>query len=557
MATIDSWQKIINNQKSEFQENGRQKLSQISAILKILAGSPWEVHQVQAVARLFHQLAGSAGFFDLREFSLLASSAEGYAMLLCKKGSDLSQNDIAGLNNFVEKLSFLLQSSEEQENLKSEARMSLSDESCITNDKNRTKLLLVAGDARESIKLAKFFEELSCQVCSYRSQSAAVKAIDESLPDALVLHLPLSEGSGYEVSEHLRRKPGGQKPPVILMSSESGFFSKVIAMRSGVDAFFDAPYDLKQIAERLEYLLERDKPERYRILSVEDDPYQANLIKLTMEAAGYNILVLTDPAEFENALVAFCPDLLLLDIDLGQVNGFELARYVRQNDRFTTLPIIFLTTQNQLEAHIESARAGGDEHLVKPVSAQYLIATVAGRLERYRALKKLTTLDGLTQCLSYASFMDAALKQLERAAEGSRHSIMIFDVDKISQINNQLGFAQGDRVIQALSRVIKRTLRQTEMICRPGEDEFLILLENLDDTEIAQLGEHILYDFAGSKLIFEGNALEATASAGSSQIVNRRAPGLEEAIQKARKSLAIAKQMGSNRLIKAPTDGPG
>src|SRR5262249_24289661 len=151
----------------------------------------------------------------------------------------------------------------------------------------------------------------------------------------------------------------------------------------------ELPVEVDVIVQKLRFLFERGKPERYRILSVEDDPDTANFVVNTLGNAGYNVAWVQDPRKFEEALLTFCPDLILLDIVMGEINGFELARFVRQNERFAPLPILFLTTQNQLEAHIESARAGGDHHLIKPVNPQLLVATVAGKLERYRIFQKL------------------------------------------------------------------------------------------------------------------------------------------------------------------------
>src|SRR5262249_16288102 len=156
------------------------------------------------------------------------------------------------------------------------------------------------------------------------------------------------------------------------------------------------------------------KPSNYTVLSVEDDPVQSDYIRQVLESAGYNVASIADPSLFEEALVAVNPDLLLLDVMLGPVSGFELARFVRCHDRYAATPIIFLTTQNQLNAHVEGARVGGDEYLIKPVAPPLLISAVAGRLERYRVVKKLIGRDALTQFLTLGSFMEALEKLLSK-----------------------------------------------------------------------------------------------------------------------------------------------
>ncbi|MBX9685729.1 MAG: response regulator [Candidatus Obscuribacterales bacterium] len=549
MGSINAWQKLISEQRAEFLQHARAKLADIESSLNLLEESLWESAQIQNVARLFHQLAGSGGFFDLHEFCAVAGKAEGVSLQLLSKRSDLKKEDLVILRQCAANLSKMLESNE----LTIAAEQAHFAAEYAAEQRLSTDLLLVSGDPRALVKISKYLEEFNIEVRTYRTESSAEQAAQSKMPDAVIIHVPLSEGSGYDLAQKIRKRAGGQKIPILLLSGEGGFLSKVNAIRAGVDNFFEAPFDLKQVGERLQHLLDRDKPEMFRILSVEDDAYQGGLIKSTLEAAGYNTMLISDPRDFEDALLAFCPDLLLLDIDLGAVNGFELAKYVRQNDRFAALPIIFLTTHNQLAAHIETARAGGDDHLVKPVSPQYLIATIAGRLERYRSLRKLTMLDGLTQCMTYSNFMDTAAKQVERSRGITRSTLMIFDVDNIGQINQQFGFAQGDRVIQALARVIQNTLRQTEMICRAAGDEIVVLLENLDDTEVAQIGSHILYDFQSIELLSGGQKYSATASAGACALDSL---SLDDALKAAQAGLQIAKQQGKNRLVKAVQKQP-
>ena len=108
-----------------------------------------------------------------------------------------------------------------------------------------------------------------------------------------------------------------------------------------------------------------------RILSVEDDPDQAAFIRAFLESAGYQVRTCTDPKNFESFLSSFNPDLVLLDVMLPGMTGYELARYLRQDERYATLPVIFLTTQGNIEARIEAARSGGDDHLVKTCASRF------------------------------------------------------------------------------------------------------------------------------------------------------------------------------------------
>src|SRR5690606_24533371 len=129
-----------------------------------------------------------------------------------------------------------------------------------------------------------------------------------------------------------------------------------------------------------------------------------------------------------------------------------LARYIRQDERHATLPILFLTTQGQLDARIESARAGGDDHLVKPVPPALLLNSVSSRLERSRFLKTLLHKDGLTNLLNHTAFMEQAQQEVaQRKRKQGDVALIIIDIDYLKAVNERHGFPGGDKVLVALS----------------------------------------------------------------------------------------------------------
>lgn len=415
---------------------------------------------------------------------------------------------------------------------------------------NKPLAILLDSGQTNLAPLKAALEERSIHVETFASVAVVRSLLSERLPDYLLIMIPLPDGDGYELIEYLRGLDGGHRPAVLMLAQQAGFLDKVLAIRAGANAFFEYPAEHQETLQKLSDLTELNQPTTYKILSVEDDQNQADFIKLTLETAGYKVFHLADPKKFEDTFLSFEPDLLLLDVMLGDVTGFELARYIRQNDRFAALPIVFLTTQNKLHQHIRSAIAGGDEHLVKPVAPQLLIATVASRLEKARALKKLIDRDGLTRCLNYGTFMERAQRVVSPENFRNAPALMMIDIDNLLLINDQFGFANGDRVISSISNILLKGFRNTDMIARFGNDQFAIILEHLTDVQLQSLASQVLGAISNTPQILKGRNVTVTCSCGVAAL--EQGMPLSTWIANAEDALRKAKESGKNRAIVRP-----
>jgi diguanylate cyclase (GGDEF)-like protein len=410
--------------------------------------------------------------------------------------------------------------------------------------------LILDSNPANLIPIKSVLEERGLYVENFITATEAKAAFAERLPDVLIIGVPLIDSTGYDLVESLRSFKDGHKPIVLLLGQQAVFVDKVKAIRAGADAFFEYPSELPDIVEKLHSLLDRNRSEKYKVLSVEDDPDQASFIKLTLESAGCTVLHISDPKQFEEAFLSFEPDLVLLDIVLGDMTGFELAKYIRQSDRFATLPIVFLTTQNKLAQHIRSAMSGGDEHLIKPVAPQLLVATVASRVERARSLKRLIDRDGLTRCLNYGSFMDRAQKLATLDGYRSAPAMMMIDIDNMKKINEHMGYAAGDRIISNIANMLLKGFRNTDLIARFGNDQFAIVLEHLNAQQLQSLSSQVLGAISGTPQLVKGKTVQVTCSGGIA--VLEQGMTVQEWLASSQDALKKAKESGGNRAIVKP-----
>lgn len=541
---MQAWSQTFEQLKEQYLRRSAERVGKIVELLTQLVQNPADPDVIGQLVRHFHWLAGSGTMYGFPQVSALGSEGEDYCNSLLRDPGKKSRADVNKLKTILNELSVQFKSDNTQT---AETTTLNHGRPALDTEFDKPEVVIIDEDQGDLAALARQVEDAGMTVRTARSMTAGIAELGKQMPHGLIVEIPLPDGDAYELVEHVRTLPGGENLAIIIVSKQTGFLDKVRSIHCGADSHFEKPVDMKSLMRRLRYLMEKHKQEALRILSVEDDPDQAAFIRAFLESAGYQVRTCTDPKNFEAYLSAFNPDLVLLDVMLPGMTGYELARYLRQDERHATLPVVFLTTHGNIEARIEAARSGGDDHLVKPVPPALLLSTVSARLERARFLKTLLHRDGLTNLLNHSSFMEQAQMVV---AQQKRHSkctaLIIIDVDYFRSINERHGYPGGDKVLIALSLLLRKRLRQSDIIGRYGGDEYGIIAEGLDQTEALSLASRLLADFAATAHATPLHAgFYATCSAGIS-ILDPKEMDLQKWIQSAFTALNAAKQAGRN-----------
>ncbi len=381
-----------------------------------------------------------------------------------------------------------------------------------------------------------------------RTLEAARTLIGSCRPGAVVADVVLPDGEVYGLVERLRAEPGGEDLPVLLQSVRGSLVDRVEAIRCGADAFFPKPVAVDAVVRRLQ-LLSSAEVEPARILSVEDDTSQAAVLGSVLEAAGYSFRTCSGPEGLEAALHDFRPDLLLMDAVLPGATGYDLVQALRQDERHALLPIVFLTAQGRPRDRLASSRAGATDHLVKPVVPAVLLTTVAARLEQARLLRSLLERDGLTGLLTHgALFERVAAVASEARRRGEPAAWIMIDVDHFKRVNDLHGHAAGDRVLRALGALLRRRLRQSDVLGRYGGEEFAVVLRGIGADDGRRLAERLREEFAALRHEApDGSPLRVTFSAGVAEL--RPGDEAKDWSRRADACLYAAKGTGRNRVV--------
>lgn len=372
--------------------------------------------------------------------------------------------------------------------------------------------------------------------------AAALSALDRKMPDGIVVDARLADGSGYDVVEEVRRRAGGGTVAVLAVSAVGDFLEKVEAIRKGADAFFEKPLEWSLLGQRLRAIVERSRPRGARILSVEDDPDQARFLAAVLAGAGYEVRSLADPVAFDAELAAFRPDLVLLDALLPGPSGYDLARWLRRSEGTSALPVLFLTTAADVASRVEALRAGADDILVKPVPEELLLSTVAARLDRSRHIQLLVDRDPLTGLLNRAALLEKAegFVARHRRSAGRPPVLIAASLDGSDRIAERWNAATADRVRVGFASLMRRRLRLADTVGRLGEDQFGVLMDDIELEQAVRLAGRLLDEIAATGLrSAEGEELGVSFSAGVAPLpegagAREWAAAADEAMRRAR-----------------------
>jgi diguanylate cyclase (GGDEF)-like protein len=545
---MQSWEDAYSHLRASFVHEAAARLDQLTSLLDALAANPSDNTSFLELRRRLHAFAGAGTSYGFPEVTALGLRGERECAMLIRQGATPTPEDIERWRGTVATLREVFANARE-------TRPEAPKEAAAAPAPHGPEgILVVDEDEHVRQSLTHLLETEGMKVRAVRTKAEAVKALGESLPHGVITDIRLPDGSGYDLVEHIRGMPlaAAESLPILILSPLSPFLDKVEAIHCGADGYFEKPVDWEALMRRLQHLLERNRPESARILSVEDDPHQSAFVSAVLKSAGYEVQVCDDPTRFDADLVAFKPDLVLMDIMLPGITGYDLVRYLRQDERHAALPVIFLTTDGQLQARIETAKVGGDDHLLKPVPPPLLLSAVAARLERSRFLKSLLDRDGLTRLLTHTAFLErarAALAQKQRHP-GKQSAWVMIDLDHFKAVNDKYGHPVGDRVLGALAALLRRRLRQADTIGRYGGEEFAVLIEDLPEADTERLISRLLEEFAALEHgVTGGGSFHCTFSAGVAMLDETM--DLDDWKKAADDALYAAKAAGRRRVVSA------
>ncbi|MCU0840936.1 MAG: diguanylate cyclase [Thiobacillaceae bacterium] len=405
---------------------------------------------------------------------------------------------------------------------------------------------LVSQDDRDAA-LADQLRHFGFAVTCCPDEMTARREAHAQGPDAWLIDVDLagSPGAGIALGQSLG---AAGTAPLLFLSSRDDLDDRLAAARAGGVAYFVQPLDAMQLVDRLDGLLGCRADEPYRILVVDDDRLLAERSAMVLGAASMQAEWAQNAPAALRKLEELRPDLVLMDLHMPGCSGMELARVIRQYDAHVGLPIVYLSSEADLDSQFAAMAAGGDDFLTKPISDRHLVLAVRARAARARQIRLLTDTDSLTGLLKHGRIKERLSAELARSARTGRPlAFAMLDIDHFKRINDGHGHAIGDRVIKSLAMLLKQRLRQSDHIGRWGGEEFAVVLTECDPEQARDMLDGLRGRFADLRFSGPGGEFSVTLSAGVASSQGHGDPsGLVNAADAA---LYRAKTGGRDRVV--------
>ncbi len=415
----------------------------------------------------------------------------------------------------------------------------------------RSRVLIVDDVSENLHALVQVLGDEYAVAAATNGEKALELARRNPQPDLILLDIQMPGMDGYSVLSALKTDPATADIPVIFVTALSEANDEARGLALGVVDYITKPINASLLKARVRTHIElaryRRHPARFELqadpepgrrptlLVVDDVPDNIHELLESLRDR-YHVMVASDgPRALEIVQGPNPPDLILLDIVMPGMDGYEVCQRIKATEAGNRIPIIFVTVVDAVEDKVKGFSVGASDYITKPFDSAEVEARVRTHLElarlrtfledvlaqrtamlqvseeKYRTLSQRDPLTGLPNRALFAELLERALRRAARS--GGEVALLFLDLDNFVAVNESLGHSLGDEVVAKVAERFREQLPESATIARTGGDEFDVILE-LDADTSPDLVAKRLIDSLEEPLEVEGHSIFLTTSAG-------------------------------------------
>ncbi len=307
-------------------------------------------------------------------------------------------------------------------------------------------------------------------------------------------------------------------------------------------------------------------PRRVVVVIADDDRTAREHLASILRSNGYEVDAVVDGQEAVERVAKGNVDLVLLDVMMPRLSGLEACRLIKGMTTESFLPVLLVTGKTDPANRVEGLKIGADDYVGKPFDEGELLARLLAMLRIKRVhdemrearsrLERVSVHDELTGLHNYR-YLHTRLGQEFKRAERSHEPLGcgIVDIDRLRGHNERVGRSFGDAVLRTMAELIKRAVREADIVVRYGGDEFLVLLPSTHFAGAVSVAERIWKDMAGRSWGPSMEKERVTLSMGIAAFPSRDVRTKEALLKAAETALNRAKRDGMDRLCVYQQEG--
>ena len=341
---------------------------------------------------------------------------------------------------------------------------------------------------------------------------------------------------------------GEMLPSLIVLSPDNDLGHRLLAMRAGAAAFFQAPIDSLRVLTKLDELLAHTAAPAWRVLLVDPDRSHAVDAARALAERGMTARIVSTGQNTLGALSEFRPDVVVIDCALPDIRGIELTQMIRQQSEYAAVPIILAAEASDVNQRFDAIAAGGDEFLVKPLKTRHLLSAVTSRVRRAHWLREVIGnpdgRDGRTALFSRATLIDKLMHALgDRSA-----ALLTIAIDRPQELREKIGLAGLAAFDVHVGQLLHAQLDELDLPAQYSDFHYFVLLHRRSRGDITAAAERVRFALATQAWEHQGQSHTISASIGMSMLGGEHA-NVDAVVTNAEAAQLAAAHLGGNRVL--------
>ncbi len=311
-----------------------------------------------------------------------------------------------------------------------------------------------------------------------------------------------------------------------------------------------------------------DDPRRPAVLIVDDNSRNLQVLADILRSRRFRVGMAKDGFKALEFMRRVTPDIILLDVMMPEMDGYEVCRRIKADPDVRPVPVIFISALNAAEDKVKGFQAGGVDYIAKPFHREEVLARVDTHIELKRAREDLEAayaavkdanrkleIAARTDSLTRISNRRDIIEKIEYESVRSRRSgkpfsLILADIDNFKMVNDAYGHDCGDYVLVGVSDTIRSRLRKQDIVSRWGGEEFLLLLPETEAAGARKAAGVIRKALSDKPFEYEARRLTVTMTYGVSSYAAGNS--IDDCIKKADEALYKGKSMGKDCIVVSP-----